>query len=143
MPLEAPGGKMNPHRKVTPLWRHVYRIYHISTIRRHLLRPNRCRCRRIRRLPAQPSPPARRKAFTIPSENLDMSKLRISAFGLSIDGYGAGPNQSLENPLGVGGMALHEWALSTRTFQKMFGNEGGATGVDDDFAISSFATVGS
>lgn len=71
-----------------------------------------------------------------------MSKLRVSAFGVSIDGYGAGPNQSLENPLGVGGMALHEWAFSTRTFQKMFGKEGGATGVDDDFAIRSFANVG-
>ena len=49
-----------------------------------------------------------------------MSKLRISCFALSVDGYGAGPDKSLANPMGVGGMALHEWAFSTRTFQRMF-----------------------
>ena len=51
-----------------------------------------------------------------------MSKLRIHCFAISLDGYGAGPNQSLENPLGVGGLALHQWAFATRTFQRMFGN---------------------
>ena len=54
-----------------------------------------------------------------------MSKLRVSSFSVSIDGYGAGPDQSLDNPLGVGGMALHEWAFATRTFRKMFGQDGG------------------
>ncbi|MGZ5204722.1 MAG: dihydrofolate reductase family protein, partial [Caldimonas sp.] len=68
-----------------------------------------------------------------------MSKLRIQSFSMSLDGYGAGPDQSLENPLGVGGMALHQWALATRTFRKMFGGEGGTSGVDDDFAASGFA----
>ena len=48
-----------------------------------------------------------------------MSKLRVSGFGISIDGFGAGPDQSLENPMGVGGMALHEWIIGTKTFQKM------------------------
>ena len=48
-----------------------------------------------------------------------LSKLKVSAFSVSIDGYGAGPDQSLQNPLGVGGEALHEWAFPTRTFQRM------------------------
>ena len=71
-----------------------------------------------------------------------MSKLKVLAFSVSIDGYGAGPDQSLQNPLGVGGMALHEWAFPTRTFQRMFGNAEGGTGVDEDFAARSFANVG-
>lgn len=71
-----------------------------------------------------------------------MSKLCVRGFSLSLDGYGAGPGQNLDNPLGLGGMALHQWAFSTRTFQKMFGNEGGATGVDDDFAVRGFDNIG-
>jgi dihydrofolate reductase len=71
-----------------------------------------------------------------------MTKLRVHGFTISIDGFGAGPNQNLENPLGVGGAALHEWAFATRTFQKMFGRDGGTTGVDDDFAARGFANIG-
>jgi dihydrofolate reductase len=71
-----------------------------------------------------------------------MSRLRVSSFSISLDGYGAGPHQSLENPLGVGGMGVHEWVLGTRTFQQMHGGEGGATGVDDDFAVRGFANIG-
>jgi dihydrofolate reductase len=71
-----------------------------------------------------------------------MSKLRVHGFGVSIDGYGAGPNQNLENPLGVGGGALHEWAFATRTFKKMFGGDGGSTGVDEDFAARGFTNIG-
>jgi dihydrofolate reductase len=71
-----------------------------------------------------------------------MTKVRVASFSVSIDGYGAGPEQSLENPLGVGGLALHEWAFATRTFRKMFAQEGGATGPDDDFAARGFAGVG-
>lgn len=72
-----------------------------------------------------------------------MSKLKVSAFSVSIDGYGAGPDQSLQSPLGVGGEALHEWAFPTRTFQRMlFGNASGTLGVDEDFAARSFADVG-
>jgi dihydrofolate reductase len=71
-----------------------------------------------------------------------MSKLRVHSFALSLDGYGAGPNQNADNPLGVGGRALHEWAFATRTFRKLFGGEGGDTGVDDDFAAQGFANVG-
>jgi dihydrofolate reductase len=71
-----------------------------------------------------------------------MPILKVSSFSVSIDGYGAGPHQSVENPLGVGGGALHDWAWTTRTFKKMFGEEGGATGVDDDFAARGMANVG-
>ncbi len=71
-----------------------------------------------------------------------MQKVRVESFSISIDGFGAGPNQGLENPLGVGGQGLHKWAFTTRTFQKMFGNDGGATGIDDDFAARGFRNVG-
>ena len=72
-----------------------------------------------------------------------MSRLRVESFSISVDGFGAGPNQDLANPLGSGGMDLHKWAFSTRTFQqKVFGNEGGATGVDDDYAKRGFRNVG-
>jgi dihydrofolate reductase len=69
-------------------------------------------------------------------------KLRVHGFAVSIDGYGAGPQQDVDNPLGIGGVALHEWAFATRTFQQMFGGEGGTTGVDDDFAARGFRNVG-
>lgn len=71
-----------------------------------------------------------------------MSKVRVGAFSISIDGYGAGPRQSLENPLGVGGRALHEWAFATRTFHRMFGQDGGSYGPDEAFAARSFENVG-
>jgi dihydrofolate reductase len=71
-----------------------------------------------------------------------MTKLRVNSFSISLDGYGAGPNQDLDNPLGVGGGALHQWAHATRTFRQMFGSDGGTTGVDDDFAARGFANIG-
>ncbi len=71
-----------------------------------------------------------------------MSKLRVHCFAVSLDGYGAGPNQSLENPLGVGGLGLHQWIFATRTFQTMFGSGGGTTGTDDDFAARGVENVG-
>lgn len=72
-----------------------------------------------------------------------MSKLRVESFTISLDGFGAGPNQDLAHPLGVGGTALHGWAMSTRTFQQqVFGNAGGAGGVDDDFAARGFRNMG-
>ena len=72
-----------------------------------------------------------------------MSKLRVESFTISLDGFGAGPDQDLNNPLGVGGTALHGWAVATRTFQKtLFGNDGGQTGVDDDFAARGFHNMG-
>ena len=73
-----------------------------------------------------------------------MSRLRVESFTISLDGFGAGPHQSLEHPLGVGGTALHGWAFSTRTFQKaVFNGDGGATeGIDEEFAARGFANVG-
>jgi dihydrofolate reductase len=71
-----------------------------------------------------------------------MSKLRVASFSISVDGYAAGPNQDINNPLGVGGTALHEWAFPTRTFQRMFGADGGTTSVDDQFAARGFDNVG-
>jgi dihydrofolate reductase len=79
-----------------------------------------------------------------------MSKLRVNAFGTSIDGYGAGPDQDLTNPMGVGGMALHQWVFGTKTFQKMAGDFAGSLigdavgreGVDDDFAARGFENLG-
>lgn len=73
-----------------------------------------------------------------------MSRLRVESFSISLDGYGAGPGQCLDHPLGVGGGALHGWAFSTRTFQKaVFGGEGGTVGgIDDDFAARGFRNVG-
>jgi len=63
-----------------------------------------------------------------------MARVRVHNFAISIDGYGAGPRQTREEPLGVGGEALHEWFFPTRTFQRMGGKTGGTTGVDDEFA---------
>jgi dihydrofolate reductase len=71
-----------------------------------------------------------------------LSRLRVQSFSISLDGYGAGPDQNLENPLGVGGLALHEWVFPTRTFQRMHGNGDGATGIDDDFAARGLANIG-
>ena len=72
-----------------------------------------------------------------------MTKLRVHSFAISLDGYGAGPGQSLDNPLGVGGMGLHQWFFPTRTFQRtLFGRDEGTTGVDDDFAARGFANLG-
>lgn len=71
-----------------------------------------------------------------------MSKLRVNGFSVSIDGYGAGPDQGRDNPLGVGGQALHEWMFATRTARKLFGGEGGDGGVDDDFAARGFRNIG-
>ena len=70
-------------------------------------------------------------------------KLRVENFTISLDGFGAGPHQDLNNPLGVGGAALHGWAMSTRTFQKnVFGNDGGQDGIDEDFAARGFRNIG-
>ena len=72
-----------------------------------------------------------------------MSKVKVACFGMSIDGFGAGPRQSLDDPLGVGGPSLMQWVFPTRTFQRMHGDgAGGETGVDDDFAARGFAGVG-
>jgi dihydrofolate reductase len=72
------------------------------------------------------------------------SRLRVQSFAISIDGFGAGPDQDLQNPLGVGGPELFDWFLQTRTWKRMHGGvEGdGETGVDDDFAARGFEGIG-
>jgi hypothetical protein len=71
-------------------------------------------------------------AFLRSEEVCSMPKLRVHGFAISLDGYGAGPRQDLDSPLGVGGVALHQWLVSTRTFRKTHGEDGGTTGVDDE-----------
>jgi dihydrofolate reductase len=72
-----------------------------------------------------------------------MSKARVSAFSVSLDGFGAGPRQDLENPLGVGGRELHNWVFGTEAFQKMHGQgHGGSAGVDNDFAVRAMENLG-
>ena len=71
-----------------------------------------------------------------------MTRFRVNAFGISMDGFGAGAEQSLDNPMGVGGLAMHGWAFETKTFRAMHGGDGGGTGVDEEFAAGSFENVG-
>ncbi|HJU23793.1 MAG TPA: dihydrofolate reductase family protein [Casimicrobiaceae bacterium] len=71
-----------------------------------------------------------------------MSKLRVHSFSVSIDGYGAGPHQNLDNPLGVGGPALFDWFFHTRTWRRMHGNSEGETGIDDEMAARGFENIG-
>ena len=61
---------------------------------------------------------------------------------MSVDGYGAGPVQTQDDPLGRGGLALHEWIFGTRTFQKMYGDGAGEAGVDDEFVARGFDGIG-
>ncbi|HEV3234336.1 MAG TPA: dihydrofolate reductase family protein [Candidatus Dormibacteraeota bacterium] len=71
-----------------------------------------------------------------------MPKLRVHNMAMSLDGYVAGPNQTIDNPLGVGGSRLHEWVFETRSGRQMEGREGGDTGVDDDFMARGNAGIG-
>jgi dihydrofolate reductase len=72
-----------------------------------------------------------------------MQKLRVASFSISVDGFGAGPNQSLDNPLGVRGEELHKWFFPTKTFQQnVLGKSDGTTGVDNDFAENGFKNIG-
>lgn len=71
-----------------------------------------------------------------------MSKVRVAAFSVSIDGFGAGPRQDLQNPLGVRGTELHKWFFPTAVFKKIHGADGGTTGVDNEIAARAFENVG-
>src|SRR3954464_9608016 len=71
-----------------------------------------------------------------------MGQVRVESFAISIDGFGAGPDQDINNGLGVGGEELHEWFIPTRTFQRTHGAGDGTTGVDDDFAARGFRNIG-
>ena len=69
-------------------------------------------------------------------------RLLVASYSISLDGYGAGPHQTMKEPLGVGGESLHDWLVSTRTFKRMIGQEGGETGIDDDFAAKGMTGIG-
>jgi dihydrofolate reductase len=72
-----------------------------------------------------------------------MSRLKVQSFSISLDGFGAGPNQSLQNPMGEGAGGLHQWFRGTRTFQRMLGDASkGTDGPDEDFAARGFENVG-
>lgn len=72
-----------------------------------------------------------------------MTRVLVGSFTVSLDGYGAGPGQDIDNPLGVGGTELHEWLVTTRTFRRVHsGADDGRTGVDDEFAAQGFENVG-
>lgn len=68
--------------------------------------------------------------------------VRVNCFGISLDGYGAGPEQSLEHPLGKGGPQMMQWFFPTDTFQKQFGSGNGTTGIDNDFAVRGMSNLG-
>jgi dihydrofolate reductase len=72
-----------------------------------------------------------------------LTLIRVNSFSISIDGFGAGPEQDIDNPLGVGGEDLHHWAFQTRTIQQtLFGADKGTTGIDDDFIARGFENIG-
>lgn len=71
-----------------------------------------------------------------------MTKVRVAGFSLSIDGFGAGSDQSLNDPLGKRGMELHRCLIGTRMFRAMIGESGGSDGIDEDFATRSMAGFG-
>jgi len=71
-----------------------------------------------------------------------MSRICVRSFAVSIDGYGAGPNQDLQHPLGVNGPELMEWFFATRVWRRMNGEAGGETGTDNDIAAHGFEGVG-
>ncbi|MGO6986014.1 dihydrofolate reductase family protein [Rhizobium leguminosarum] len=71
-----------------------------------------------------------------------MSKVRVAAFSLSVDGFGAGPEQSMNDPLGKRGTEMFEWFFRTRTFRAMIGKDGGSEGVDEGYAARGMANFG-
>ena len=71
-----------------------------------------------------------------------MPKLRVHNFAMSTDGYVAGPDQSVDDPLGVGGRGLHDWVFETRAGRRMIGTDGGETGVDNDFIEQGVTGIG-
>jgi len=71
-----------------------------------------------------------------------MSKVRVQSFSVSLDGFGAGPSQSLEHPLGVNGPDLMEWFFPTRVFRRMQGESDGETGIDNEIAEKGMSGIG-
>lgn len=71
-----------------------------------------------------------------------MTRVRVENFTISLDGYGAGPDQAADHPLGLGGEGLHEWVVSTHAWRQLHGEEGGASGIDNDFAVRGINNFG-
>jgi dihydrofolate reductase len=72
-----------------------------------------------------------------------VARLRVHNFSISLDGYGAGPSQTRDAPLGIGGESLHDWQAQTRSFRQTHGDKGGGTtGPDDDFVARALEGVG-
>ncbi len=71
-----------------------------------------------------------------------MSKVKAAAFSISIDGFGAGPRQDAQNPLGVRGLEMHAWFQQTGVFKQVHGQSGGTKGMDNDVAGESFENIG-
>ena len=71
-----------------------------------------------------------------------MSKIKVTNFTVSLDGFGAGPNQSIKEPLGIGGEELHTWMFPTKRFRAMGGKNDGTEGIDNDFVEKAFENVG-
>ncbi|MBX4883811.1 dihydrofolate reductase [Rhizobium bangladeshense] len=71
-----------------------------------------------------------------------MSKVRVAGFSVSVDGFGAGPEQSLNDPLGKRGPELFQWFFHTRTFRAMMGKDDGSSGIDEDYASRAMANFG-
>jgi dihydrofolate reductase len=82
------------------------------------------------------------RAWVKGSRWVEVPKLRVQSFSVSIDGYGAGPRQDLQNPLGVRGPELMEWVFHTRMWRRMHGHGDGETGVDNQLAEQGFAGIG-
>src|SRR5688500_10802985 len=112
--------------------------------------PDRRRNRRVRVLPPnracalRPADlyPQSRPGRRWSNGSVKMTRVRVENFSISIESYGAGPDQSLENPLGVGGEDLHEWVISTRSWREMHGKDGGTTGIHDEFAARGVENFG-
>jgi dihydrofolate reductase len=77
-----------------------------------------------------------------PCDHRQVTKLRVESFAISIDGYGAGPGQDLENPLGLNGPELMEWFFPTRVWRRMHGQPDGEAGIDNEIAERGFAGFG-
>src|SRR6185312_14405701 len=122
--------------------RSIGRIWSSCSVHAPICAPTWNACMLGRALPSGSPRPSARCGPPRRPRGHSMSKLRVQSFSVSLDGYGAGPRQSLTTPMGEGGMGLHEWVFATRTGRQMFGQDGGETGVDDDFVARGFENLG-
>mgnify|MGYP003860088589 CR=1 FL=1 len=83
-----------------------------------------------------------KKTKVMVSREVKTSRVLVESFSISLDGYGAGPDQSIDHPLGIGGEDLHDWVLATRSWRQMHGKDGGEEGVDDNFAKRGTKNMG-